>query len=426
MKFRQFGRVVLASTCSLGLALLLNSCGGGHTFAYLYVTGAYSAGQAITPITILGINSNSGAVYPVANTTAPLNYTNPVAEVVSPDNKNLYVLCQGQAGSTPVVIRYGITTNGGNLNGDITPIETYNTSGTFPTSIAVDPSNGYLYVVEEFALNSQTNGDIDVFPINSDGSLGTPTVTALTNNQNAVGVTVGNCAGSDCYIYVASWNQADTAAPNGTITTYQNAGGTLTQLNTYQGVGAQLASITSYNTGGYLYVSDASQNCIFGFNASAGVLSGIPMGGSCGSGPAPGNSYGITTSSGTGTARPTSLLVNAAGQYLFVTNSGANNIATYTITSGVLAPVASGTVNTGTQPQCLAIDPVKGKYLFTADYLSSVGGGGVISAGGTVSGYSLNSSTGALQFLPNGPFIIGTTLPSCVAAAATTGVSSGS
>ncbi len=422
MKFWQFGRAALALTFSLGLALFLNSCGGGYTIAYLYVTGAYSASSTSqpTPISILGINSETGAIYPVANSTAPLNYTNPVAEVVSPNQKNLYVLCQGPAGSSPVVVQYGITNNGGNLNGDITPINTYNTSGTLPTSIAVDSTGSYLYVVETYALNSQTNGDIDIFPINStDGTLGTPNVVSLSNNQNAVGVTA--LPASD-FVYVASWNMADTSNPNGTVWTYQNTGGNLTLIGTTS-VGLELASITSYAStiGSYVYISDESQNCIFGYTPSnTGVLSGITMSG-CGSA-GQGAQYGVSTNAGNGSSRPTALLVEPRGKYLFVANSGSNTIGGYVISQsqgGSLSATSSGTATTGTQPQCLAIEPLLGKYIFTADYLSSVNSGGNLANGGTVTGFSLNSSTGQLSGLQNGPFVVPTTLPSCVAASTT-------
>jgi 6-phosphogluconolactonase len=420
MKFWQFGRAALALTSSLGLALFLNSCGGGYTIAYLYVTGAYSASStsAPTPITILGINSETGAVYPVANSTAPLNYTNPVAEVVSPAQTNLYVLCQGPAGSSPVVVQYGITNNGGNLNGDITPINTYNTSGTVPTSMAINSTGTYLYVVETYALNSQTNGDIDIFPVNSDGSLGTPNVVSLTNNQNAVGVTA--LPGTD-FVYVASWNQADTNNPNGTVWGYQNTGGNLSLIQTTS-VGLELASITSYAStiGSYLYVTDESQNCIFGYSpSSSGILSGITMSG-CGSA-GQGAQYGVSTNAGNGSSRPTALLVEPRGKYLFVANSGSGTIGGWVINQsqgGALSATSSATAVAGAQPTCLAIDPILGKYIFTADYLSSINGGN-LTQGGIVSGFSLNSSTGALSGLQNGPFIVSTTLPSCVAISTT-------
>jgi 6-phosphogluconolactonase (cycloisomerase 2 family) len=436
MKFWYFGRVALASTFSLGLALLLNSCGGGYTIAYLYVVGAFaaSANTNPTPISILGINSETGAVYPVANSIAPANYTNAVAEVAAPNQKNLYVLFQGSgtAGSSSVVVQYGITNDGGNLNGDITPINSYNTLGTLPTSIAIDASDAYLYVVDTYAANSQTNGDVEVFPISSSGSLGTPTVIPLSNNQNAVGVTALGytpasgtpCTGAPaCYVYVASWNEADPSNPNGTVWAYQNIGGSLTLLASYS-VGLELGSLTSFysNIASYIYITDNSQSCIFGYNVSyspptPGALNGIVMSG-CGSA-GQGAQYGVATNGANGGTKPTAVLVEPRGKYLFVANTGANTIGSYLISQsqgGQLSATSSGGAATGTGPLCLAIDPVLGKYLFTADYLSSVNSGGNLTAGGTVSGYSLNSSTGTLTNLPNGPFIIPTTLPSCVAA----------
>jgi 6-phosphogluconolactonase len=435
MKFWQFGRVVLASTFSLGLALLLNSCGGGYTIAYLYTTGAFDATQSgPTPISVLGINSQTGAVYPVASGTAPMQFTDVVAEAVAPNQKNLYVLAQGvTGGSGPVVVQYSITNNGSNTNGDITPVNSYATTGSLPTGISIDAASAYLYVSETYAANSSTNGDVDVFPINADGTLGTPTAVALANNQNGVAVTAlpytassssGACNGSNCYVYVASWNQADINNPNGTITAYQNNGGSLGVIATYAGTGNQLAGIISYSStiGQYVYVSDKSLNCIYGFNPhSDGTLVGITMGGgtnSCGA-------FGISTNASTGSSKPTSLLIEPRGKYLFVTNTGANTIGAYLMgqsTGGSLTTVSGGVAITGTQPQCLAIDPILGQFLFTADYLSSVTTGGGVSNGGTVHGYKLNGSTGALVGLQNGPFIVASAYPSCVAVSTTASI----
>jgi 6-phosphogluconolactonase len=294
----------------------------------------------------------------------------------------------------------------------------------------VDASSAYLYVSETFAANSSTNGDIDVFPINGDGTLGTPTVFTLPNNQNAVAVTAlpytagsGTPCGSDsgCFVYVASWNQADNNNPNGTVTSFQNIGGTLTAIQTSAGIGNQLAGIISFSStiGQYLYVSDFSQNCIYGFSPhNDGTFLGINMGGgtnSCGA-------FGISTNAATGSSKPTSLLVEPRGKYLFVTNTGANTIGAYLIgqtTSGSLTSVSNGAVITGAQPQCLAIDPIVGQYLFTADFLSSVTTSGAVTNAGTVHGYKLNGSTGALKGLQNGPFVVTSTFPSCVAISTT-------
>jgi 6-phosphogluconolactonase len=76
--------------------------------------------------------------------------------------------------------------------------------------------------------------------------------------------------------------------------------------------------------------------------------------------------------------------------------------------------VDSSPFGTGAGPLCMAIDPVEGKYIYTVN-----------SVGGTVTGYTLNGSTGILTALPNSPFFVGTTttasnasLPTCVSVAA--------
>jgi 6-phosphogluconolactonase len=96
---------------------------------------------------------------------------------------------------------------------------------------------------------------------------------------------------------------------------------------------------------------------------------------------------------GTG-AGPSAIAITPSLSALFVANSGANSISTYTIDSfGALAAV-SGTTPTGTTPMGMAVDPA-GKFLFVANQGSS-----------SVSVFAINGT--GLAAVPGSPF---TTVP---------------
>ncbi len=96
---------------------------------------------------------------------------------------------------------------------------------------------------------------------------------------------------------------------------------------------------------------------------------------------------------GTGSV-PSAMVMSPAADALFVANSGANSISSYTINSGGLLTAAAATTPTGKIPTGLATDPA-GKFLFVANQLSS-----------NISVYAING-TGLTQ-VPGSPF---TTIP---------------
>jgi 6-phosphogluconolactonase len=96
---------------------------------------------------------------------------------------------------------------------------------------------------------------------------------------------------------------------------------------------------------------------------------------------------------GTGAA-PSAIAITPSISALFVANSGANSVSTYTISSFGGLVAVSGTTTVGTTPMGLAVDPA-GKFLFVANQGSS-----------NVSVFSINGTT--LTPVPGSPF---TTVP---------------
>jgi len=96
---------------------------------------------------------------------------------------------------------------------------------------------------------------------------------------------------------------------------------------------------------------------------------------------------------GTGSV-PSAITITPSGNALFVANSGANSISSYTINSGGSLTAVSATTPTGNTPTGLAIDRA-GKFLFVADQVSS-----------DISVFSINGT--ALTPVAGSPF---TTIP---------------
>jgi 6-phosphogluconolactonase (cycloisomerase 2 family) len=101
----------------------------------------------------------------------------------------------------------------------------------------------------------------------------------------------------------------------------------------------------------------------------------------------------IGNAMGTGSV-PSAIAVTPSGNALFVANSGANSISSYSINSDASLTAVSGTTATGTTPTALAIDP-GGKFLFVANQGSS-----------SISVFSINGT--GLTKVPGSPF---TTIP---------------
>jgi DNA-binding beta-propeller fold protein YncE len=96
---------------------------------------------------------------------------------------------------------------------------------------------------------------------------------------------------------------------------------------------------------------------------------------------------------------PTEIAITPNGRFLYVTNNwtttGANGLSGFSITSstGALTPITSGTLTTGKYPFGIAISP-DGNFLYVANQDNNTANG--------LSAYSINASTGALTAITSG------------------------
>jgi len=96
-----------------------------------------------------------------------------------------------------------------------------------------------------------------------------------------------------------------------------------------------------------------------------------------------------------------SVAVDPTGKFVYVANENSADVSAYTINSstGALTEITGSPFASGTYPYSVTVDPT-GKFAYVAN-------GGFMDAG-TVSAYTINSSTGALTEITGSPFAAGT------------------
>jgi len=158
--------------------------------------------------------------------------------------------------------------------------------------------------------------------------------------------------------------------------------GTLTELSgTPYTVGDGAHSVVVHPSGKFLYVANPGQgeNDISLFNiASNGYLTEVP----------PRTPVGTNGNA----SQPTLLVMDPAGNYLYVMNAGSSNISVFSTdsSSGALAPIVGSPFSVGgLTPLNMLLTP-SGSLLYV-----SVAGGQPGSANGSIEGFSVNA--GALQ-----------------------------
>ena len=94
---------------------------------------------------------------------------------------------------------------------------------------------------------------------------------------------------------------------------------------------------------------------------------------------------------------PVAVVVDPSDQYIYVANSGSDDISAYVIDkSGYPQTILGSPFPAGSVPRSLAVHPT-GQFLYVANSGPDA----------TVSGYRIDAATGALTQLPNSPFYVG-------------------
>jgi DNA-binding beta-propeller fold protein YncE len=407
MKFNKTGQLVLVSAASLMVAALVTAC-GTLTVDFVFVTSAKAAGpDNYGEVDVFEVNSESGFMRQIPTSPFPSGGRNPVAEAVSSDRTNLYVVNQDDNTIVQFII--------GN-DGKLYPQNTVNTPGIYPLAVTVSGTN--LYVADTYqplpscSTAAPCSGSIAVFPITASSSsppsdaLGSPIANgslnywplSLPGKPNDVLLpTAINVLASGAELYVTAY---DSTANTGYIFAFAtSSGGTLAPLNGGAPIaaGTHPSAMASDPSSSYVYVTDSTNGTILGYTVKAGLLT--PLGGS----PFPAGS------------QPSAIVIDSAYPYLYVANMLDSTVTAYSMSSGALTRL--GSYATGLQPVAMGIDPSTNHFLYTANFLGNT-------VSGTISGFELSSTAGTLVNSQRSPYTANA-LPTAVASIPHNGTGAG-
>lgn len=385
MKFNKSSQLLLVSAASILVAGLMTAC-ATFTVDFVFVASSKAAGpNNYGEINIFEVNSGSGKMRQIPASPVPSGGRYPVAEAVSSDNQNLFVVNQDDNNIVQFVI--------GN-DGKLYPYNTVNTPGVFPLAVAVNASN--LFVADTYqplpscSTASPCSGSIAVFPLSAATSklpvtLGSPASNPNTNSNywpltlagkptDVIVPTGVNVLASGTFVYVSAYDSSVTPNVGYVFGFTVGSGGVLTPLaGSPFAAGVLPSAIASDASGKYVYVTDYASGNIRGFSASAGALTSL-----AGSPFPAGNA-------------PSAIVVDPSFSYAYVTNSTDSSISAYSMSNGVLTRI--GNYPTGLQPVAIGIDPSTNHFLYTANFL-----------GNNVSGFQLSQTAGTLLVSQYSPF----------------------
>lgn len=382
MKLRKFGQVLLATAVSLGSSLLITACGTTHTIDFVYVTSSKTnPGQ----VAVYKVDSGSGALTQLTQSPYPSGGRNPVAEVVSPNHENLYVVNRDDN----TVVQFAIGSDG-----KLYPQNTVNTPGGFPVGVAINPAGTFLYVVDTyqpgFTDATPGPGAVVVYPLSASGKMGTPVANGDLPYFPVGFAPIGaNVLSSGSTLYVVSRGGGTQL---GRVYIFNaDSTGALTPVGAgFVPAGTAPNAIASDPGGRWVYVTDGAVNQLIGYTvSSSGMLTPII------NGPYKTDRF------------PISVTVDPRGYYIYVANFNASTISAYAIDQGSGSPSqisGTGTYTTGGEPSCVIVEPALGRYVYTANFLDN-----------TVTAYQLSPNTGQLTGVQNSPFF-SSGQPTCVAA----------
>src|ERR1700683_2215285 len=169
MKWTRIGQGLLAVATFLGLGFGITSCSPSDTIDYLFVTSNSAGAGGNVQVSSWHVDSESGAISQVAGSPGSSQGANPVAAVASPNGQYPYVANHGSNNVTEFIT---------GTDGQLSSGHAYTTPGSEPTAVAINNAGTLLFVLDYYGPGftdaAPGPGALVVFPVNSDGSLGTP------------------------------------------------------------------------------------------------------------------------------------------------------------------------------------------------------------------------------------------------------------
>jgi len=399
MKFKKFGKALLMSALSAGVALSITSCVRSYSVGFLYVTGnqtSNSTGNGV--ISGFKIDHNTGQLKPINGLPVSSGGSNPGRAILLTGGRFIYVLNRGSHSDGSACTAVNPCTNanitqfaiGG--NGVLTSQGTFFTQGNNPSRIIADASGNYLYVLDEnspssescslaFGPNVTTCGDITGFKIDSV----TGRLSLIVNAQ------VTSASGTPLPFFPVPANPIDFLLSSNTVLTlsgttatgdsvfpytYNPANGQLTvNQNSSQPLGISHATGMAL-AGGITYVMDNGPNT--NSPSTNGQILAYTLGNNGALQAQPNGVFALDPAQ----TNPVFMIAETKGKWLYVANQGDNTnpnnaqsgITAFTIQSTPynLAPIANGGQSSGigAGPRCILEDP-SSQFVYTANFNDS-------------------------------------------------------
>ena len=262
-------------------------------------------------------------------------------------------------------------------SGKLTQIDTSTSTTDLPTAVIFDPGGAFAYVATNPASG---NGKITAYPVDNDGKLRGAGSSADAGLQPIAMALDG--AG---HLFVA--NEA-----SDTVSVFSVSAGSITGVGTFP-TGSAPSSVTVEPGGKFLYVTNQGDNTVSAYAIDgSGNLSELVLKGS----PYP------TATAPSGSAVATT----ATGTYLYVANSGSNNITAFVVCLTTIAPcttpdgslsgVAASPFGAGLKPVGIVVDPTN-TFVYAVNQSSN-----------QISQYRLNAANGDLSALSPATISTGT------------------
>jgi Lactonase, 7-bladed beta-propeller len=400
MTLSRFGRLSRALAVSVAVGLGMSACGGG-TIGYMWVLGTQ-----YNQIAGFKIDNFTGNLTATVNSPYSSGGTNPVAIVVKPGGRFIFVINKGNATTAGNIAVFSV---GG--DGILTFEQTYSSAGTTPVWASTDGTGNFLFVLDQQCTQcadyTSTNqvGDITVFGI--DGTTGRLQLVPNQTVKNAAGQQLNyfevgikpstfRVGGGSC-VYTLDGDQ--------TVFPYSVGGNgqlTYTANSIYQN--PAFINITSINVGASgIYLTDAGNGSVPGtiypFSAGTNCSLSVQQGGAISNLPL--------------TSDPVYSLTDSKNKYLYVLNHSTTNSqnANSSISAFTIDPTTSrlqalsdiaNPYATGNGPVCMVEDP-SSQYVYTSNNID-----------GTITGKAINANTGQLTDLSRGSVFPAVGLATCL------------
>jgi 6-phosphogluconolactonase len=379
MKFNKLSQLFLVSIIGLSVATLLTSC-AIVTIDYVFVANSAGSGSGSSgQIQTYDADSETGALRQGQPNVAS-GGNNPVAMATSADYVNLYVVNQASNN----VVHFSISGSGVLTQKDVV------TTSASPVAVAVNAAGTYLYVA-----SGPNPSVLTVYPLSS-GTIGAAAATVPLTLPDYTGDTIvpsGVFAlDSGGAVYVSAYDQS-AYNPGGTTTSTANPGWvfgytvgsggalTLSSGSPYK-AGVKPSALVADPTSRFLYVTDFASNEVIGYTIQGGSDLVFLINGPFKTG-----------------NEPNAVTIDPRGKYMYITNGLDSTVSAYVIDLTTGTPSAAVNVSgsqtnaTDTTPVAVIVDPSIGTFVYTAN-----------NVGNSISGFTLNPNTGALQSTQSTPY----------------------